>query len=130
MIHVNPLRRIIYSSQSVGGDERADHQDILAVSRRNNGMDGISGILWTGGGQYRQLLEGPADSVRETLSRIMRDPRHAGIRILDDRMTDAPVFGDWAMASLPGDRPDESAQRLRLLLRNADPDIRRFFPVD
>ncbi|WP_322962927.1 BLUF domain-containing protein [Sphingomonas fuzhouensis] len=130
MIHVSAFRRVIYSSRATGGDIRADHQAILASSRRNNGMDGISGLLWVGDGQYRQLLEGPADSVRETLSRIMGDPRHADIRILDDRMTDGPAFGEWAMAGLPGDQPADAAERLRLLLRNAAPDIRQFFPVD
>ncbi len=130
MIHVSAFRRVIYTSRAVGDDMRADHQAILATSRRNNGMDGISGILWIGDGEYRQLLEGPADSVRETLSRIMCDPRHADIRILDDRMTDGPAFGEWAMAGLPGDQPRDAAERLRLLLRNADPTIRQFFPVD
>jgi hypothetical protein len=32
------------------------------------------------------------------------------------------------MAGLPGDRPQDAAERLRLLLRNAAPEIRRFFP--
>ncbi|OMJ31252.1 hypothetical protein BSZ14_14525 [Sphingomonas sp. Sph1(2015)] len=130
MIHVSAFRRVIYTSRAVGDDQRADHQAILAASRRNNGMDGISGILWIGDGEYRQLLEGPVDSVRETLSRIMRDPRHTDIRILDDGMTDGPAFGEWAMAGLPGDHPAQAAERLRLLLRNADTTIRQFFPVD
>ncbi|WP_375244671.1 BLUF domain-containing protein [Sphingomonas parapaucimobilis] len=130
MIHVSAFRRVIYTSRAVGDDQRADHQAILSASRRNNGMDGISGILWIGDGEYRQLLEGPVDSVRETLSRIMRDPRHTDIRILDDGMTDGPAFGEWAMAGLPGDHPAQAAERLRLLLRNADTTIRQFFPVD
>ena len=130
MIHVSAFRRVIYTSRAVGDDQRADHQAILSTSRRNNGMDGISGILWIGDGEYRQLLEGPVDSVRETLSRIMRDPRHTDIRILDGGMTDGPAFGEWAMAGLPGDHPAQAAERLRLLLRNADPTIRQFFPVD
>lgn len=93
-------------------------------------MDGISGILWIGDGQYRQLLEGPADSVGEVYERIAKDPRHTDIVVLDDRMIDSPEFGEWAMAGLPGDRPQDAAERLRLLLRNAAPEIRRFFPVD
>ena len=130
MIHVSTFRRVIYTSRAVGDDQRADHRAILGSSRRNNGMDGISGILWIGQGEYRQLLEGPVDSVRDTLSRIMGDPRHTDIRMLDDRMTDGPAFGEWAMAGLPGDQPEEAAERLRLLLRNADPAVRQFFPVD
>ena len=74
MIHVSAFRRVIYTSRAVGEDKRADQEAILASSRRNNGMDGVSGILWIGDGEYRQLLEGPADSVHETLSRIMGDP--------------------------------------------------------
>ena len=93
MIHVRAYRRVIYTSRPVGDGARADHHAILASSRRNNGMDGISGILWIGDGAYVQLLEGPVASVGETLSRIMGDPRHADIRILDDRMADGPEFG-------------------------------------
>ena len=129
MIHVSPYRRIVYSSRPVGDDVRADHQAILATSRRNNGMDGISGLLWIGEGQYRQLIEGPADSIAEAFERIARDPRHTDIVILDDRMIDAPAFGEWAMAGLPGDRPSDAEARLRLLLRNSEDEIRRFFPV-
>lgn len=130
MTQVKPYRRIIYRSSPVGDDVRADHQAILATSRRNNGMDGISGILWIGDGQYRQLIEGPVDSVGETFERIAQDPRHSDIVMLDDRMVDAPEFGEWAMAGLPGDQPRDAAERLRLLLRNADPEIRQYFPVD
>ncbi len=130
MIHVSQYRRIIYSSRPTSQDGRADQQAILTASRRNNGMDGVSGILWIGGDQYRQLLEGPVDSVAETFERIKADPRHADIVVLDDRAIDAPEFGEWAMAGLPGDRPADAAERLRFLLRNAAPEIRQYFPVD
>ncbi|WP_343528547.1 BLUF domain-containing protein [Sphingomonas sp.] len=130
MICVNPLRRIIYCSRAVAGTGRDDHQAILNVSRRNNGMDGISGILWIEQGRYLQLIEGPVDSVGDAFERIKRDTRHTDIHILDDRMTDSPEFGDWAMAGLPGDHPKDAAERLRFLLRNTGPDIRHFFPVD
>ncbi|MCT8002579.1 BLUF domain-containing protein [Sphingomonas sanguinis] len=130
MIQVNPIRRIIYSSLAVGDNGRADHQAILSVSRRNNGMDGISGILWIEKGRYLQLLEGPVDSVGDAFERIKGDPRHTEIHILDDRLTDATEFGDWAMAGLPGDHPGDAQARLRLLLRNSDDEIRRFFPLD
>jgi hypothetical protein len=129
MIQVSPIRRIIYSSTAVTDDSRADHLAILGVSRRNNGMDGISGILWIEQGRYLQLLEGPADSVTDAFERIRRDPRHTDIAVLDDRMTDATAFGEWAMAGLPGDGPSDAEARLRHLLRNSDAEIRRFFPL-
>lgn len=76
------------------------------------------------------MIGGPVDSVGETFERIAQDPRHSDIVMLDDRMVDAPEFGEWAMAGLPGDQPRDAAERLRLLLRNADPEIRQYFPVD
>lgn len=129
MIQVSSIRRIIYSSKAVTDDVRTDQLSILSVSRRNNGMDGISGILWIEKDRYLQLLEGPVDSVADTFERIKRDPRHTEIAILDDRMTDATEFGEWAMAGLPGDGPSDAQARLRHLLRNTDAEIRQYFPL-
>ncbi len=122
-----PLRRLIYASRAVAHDPQADTHDILAESRRNNGIDGISGILWSSGGQYLQLLEGPTESVTEAFDRIRHDPRHTDIRILDDRQVTDRQFADWAMAGLPGEQPADARDRLRLLLRNVDADVAEFF---
>lgn len=130
MIHVSPVRRLIYRSRALTDDIRADHRAILAVSRRNNGMDGVSGILWIADDRYVQLLEGPPDSIATTFARIGDDPRHTDIEILDDRTVADTMFGEWAMAGLPGDRAQEASERLHFLLRNAAPEVRRFFPVD
>ncbi|MFD1787367.1 BLUF domain-containing protein [Sphingomonas floccifaciens] len=127
MSAVPPLRRLIYSSRAVGRDLSDAKHDILAVSRRNNGMDGISGILWSAGDHYLQVLEGPAESVDTAFDRIRADPRHTDIHILDDRSVDARQFGDWAMAGMPGDHPEDARERLRMMLRNADADVVRFF---
>ncbi|WP_312489688.1 BLUF domain-containing protein [Sphingomonas sp.] len=130
MIQVNPYQRLIYTSRAVDSGDGDHLQAILTVSRRNNGMDGVSGVLWAKDGRYTQLLEGPADSVAQAFARIRIDPRHSDIAVLDDRMVDARQFGEWAMAGLPGDRPDMASERLRALLRNADAEIRRYFSVD
>ncbi|MBN2973688.1 BLUF domain-containing protein [Roseomonas aeriglobus] len=127
MLATTSLRRLIYSSRAVGHDPREDKHDILAESRRNNGMDGISGILWSQGDRYLQVLEGPSDSIDEAFDRIRRDTRHCDIQILDDRGVTDRQFADWAMAGLPGDHPQDAEQRLRLLLRNVDPEVARFF---
>ncbi|MEH3157423.1 MAG: BLUF domain-containing protein [Sphingomonas taxi] len=73
------------------------------------------------------MLEGPSESIDEAFARISRDPRHTDIHILDDRGVTERQFGDWAMAGMPGDHPDDARDRLRLLLRNADSDVTRFF---
>ncbi|GGB30054.1 hypothetical protein GCM10011380_19370 [Sphingomonas metalli] len=127
MMESSDVRRLIYASRAVGANAVHDHELILAQSRRNNGLDGISGILSIRDDQYLQLIEGPADSVGMAFERIARDPRHTDIRLLDDRMVEERQFGDWSMASLPGDHPEDAAARLRWLLRNADPEVASFF---
>lgn len=123
MIQTSGYRRIVYSSRAVGGRAADDHLAILEVSRRNNGMDGISGILWCMKGRFLQLLEGPPESVSAAFARIARDPRHDDIRIIDDREVPRRQFADWAMAGMPGDHPDDAAAQLKMLLRNADSDV-------
>ena len=130
MIQVKAFRRLIYTSRAVGNADRDDQQAILTVSRRSNGMDGVSGLLWVRDGHYTQLLEVPVDSVAQAIARIRDDHRHTDIEVLDDRMVEDRHFGEWAMAGLPGDHADAAAERLRALLRNADAEVRRYFPVD
>jgi hypothetical protein len=121
------FRRLIYASRAVKADDASDHDAILAVSRRNNGMDGISGILWSHDGRFLQLLEGPPESVGSAYERIARDRRHTDIEVLEDRCVDERLFADWSMAGMPGEHPRDAPERLRRLLRNADPEVTRLF---
>lgn len=123
------IRRLVYASQALGDDIRNDLLKILASSRRNNGLDGVTGILWLDGSRYLQLLEGPAESVGAAFDRISRDPRHHEIMILDDVEASDRAFGDWAMAAMPSDTPDDAAKRLARLLRNSPHEVTRYFPA-
>ena len=73
-------------------------EDILAVSRRNNRVWDISGLLVAGRKRFLQALEGPEAEVRATYDRIAADPRHFACVILSERHVDQRQFGDWAMA--------------------------------
>jgi len=120
-------RRILYRSLATGNHGRRDLSPILAVSRLNNGLDGISGLLWTDGHRYVQLLEGPPDSVALTFARIARDPRHEAIEIADDSVAAERVFGDWTMADLAGGADEDNRERLMAALRDAPAAVRRAF---
>lgn len=124
----NRFRRLIYASVAVTDDARQDHLEILGKSRANNGIDGVSGFLWTDGVGYLQVLEGPPEAVASTLNRIMADPRHNDVRIVSDQLDDGRAFGDWVMASVSVDRNDELLrERVRRFLRNAPDDVRTAF---
>lgn len=122
------FRRLIYASVAAGDDHRRDHLEILRQSRANNGLNGISGFLWTDGARYLQVLEGTPEAVAATIGRIAADPRHRDMRIVGDRIEPERAFGDWAMASMAAER-DGAALRDRVdrFLRRAPDDVRAAF---
>ncbi|WP_294392221.1 BLUF domain-containing protein [uncultured Sphingomonas sp.] len=121
------FRRVIYRSMACNGAGYRDLPDILAQSRVNNGLDGLSGLLWTDGDRYVQLIEGPPESVAITLARILADSRHEDIRFVSDGMAADRAFGDWSMANLPGDQTDSVAERMTVMLAGAPAEVREIF---
>lgn len=121
-------KRLIYSSCGQGALSEDDVASIYAASRRNNGIDGVTGILLVENRRFLQLLEGPAESVDVTFARIRTDERHRDIVVLDEQCQAERVFADWAMAGLPRERPVDAGERLGRLLRNAPSEVTRFFP--
>lgn len=122
------LKRVVYTSRVQDRLSAADLMAIYDASRRNNGVDGVTGVLWVENGHFLQLIEGPQESVDLAFSRIMEDSRHGEIVVLEDAFQDKRVFADWAMAGLPGERPADALERLGRLLRHAPDDVTRFFP--
>ena len=122
------MRQIIYVSRTVGEDAPADLHRILEQSRHNNAIDGVTGLLWSDGRRFMQVLEGPDESVRPTFERIGCDPRHRDVEILTDRQVDDREFGYWSMAFRDkGDEPGDIAERMRRRLADASPEIRAVF---
>lgn len=106
-------------------------QQILAVSRVNNHVDSITGLLVAGQKRFLQALEGPADAVRTAYARIAADPRHFACVVLGERTTDHRMFGQWAMGFSAGrdagDGADLEAIVAALVEPLDDPDMRAQF---
>lgn len=117
--------QLLYISTARGP---ADIGDVLAVSRRNNSRDDITGLLYADGVRFLQVLEGPDLPVRRTYARIATDPRHRSLVVLSDRTIDAREFGAWAMAEKrPGADADVLIARVADLTGNASPMVRATF---
>jgi hypothetical protein len=124
-MQADPLRQILYHSWAVG---RPDLDAILTASKRNNGIDGITGILLCDGRSYLQVLEGPQDSVIATYARICTDPRHRDITVLSDELIEQRDFAYWSMeVREPGQPSDDATFRLQRRLERLAPDLRRHF---
>lgn len=123
------MKQILYASINARSDGRpADVLGVLEQSRHNNALDGITGLLWTDGERFLQVLEGDDDAVDKCYARICADTRHKGIVTIVERAIDAREFGYWAMARRArGDTADEHDARVRRMLANAADEVRAPF---
>ena len=124
------MRQIIYRSITTADSGRAadDIPGILRQAVARNGIDGITGLLYTQNDAFLQAIEGPSDSMSDLLARLYSDVRHRDITILVDRSITRREFGDWTM--IYRDRREASDafdDRLRVLLAGVSDETVRHF---
>ena len=93
----HPLHRIVYVSTSTDLLSKEDLHEILSVSRRNNSLNGITGILIYNDGNILQVLEGCKKEIHTLFGTISQDRRHHGCIILQDTPSKTRSFSDWYM---------------------------------
>lgn len=95
------LHQLVYFSRNaVAGDDRALLQhlrDIIAVSQRNNKLNGITGYLIFDKTWFLQILEGERDVIFGTYKRIQADRRHSQVTLVQTREVLARSFPNWTM---------------------------------
>lgn len=122
------MRQIVYVSTAVGQISPADIEAILAVSRRNNTRDGLTGLLYFDGKRFLQVLEGRGDSINDALARIRTSPRHRALVILSERDVETREFGAWTMAHRTPERDGEGfLQHVAALVAHSAPSVRATF---
>lgn len=95
------LHRVLYASRwssVLGEDAEAALHRIVAASIGNNRLQDITGLLVAHDGWFLQVLEGSETALTSLMSRIARDPRHRGVRVLSQAPAEARLFQDWNMA--------------------------------
>ncbi|WP_010187435.1 BLUF domain-containing protein [Sphingomonas sp. PAMC 26605] len=122
------MRQILYVSLSTLAGDTADLASILEQSRHNNALDGITGLLWSDGRSFMQVLEGPRVSVMATFARILADPRHHSLIVLQERRIRGNEFGGWTMAHRrASDAADAYDDRMQRVLVNTSEGVRTHF---
>lgn len=96
-----PLSRLIYASRASDALAPDALDQILESSRRNNAKLGVSGALLFGSREFLQCLEGSREAVNHTYARILGDPRHADVQMIEYREVGRRLFPDWGMHGLP-----------------------------
>ena len=121
------MRQLLYISSKTRGPS-VDLAAILSQSRRNNAAVAVTGLLYSDGTRFLQVLEGEPDAIETTFQRIKRDPRHKAVVILSDRNVTVREFGGWSMAhQQPHEAPDEFDHRMEELLAAASDNVRGTF---
>ena len=92
------VHSLVYVSSATDLFDRAELEEILAVSRRNNAARGVTGMLLYKDGNLMQVLEGDEEAVQATYARISADPRHRGLMVLLEEAVEDRQFADWTMA--------------------------------
>jgi hypothetical protein len=100
------FRLVYYSANAIDADEdsfRAEVEQILQTSRRNNDLVGVTGALMFSAGYFGQVLEGPQAAIEATFERIQQDPRHGDVSLLEFAPVSERAFDNWAMAYVGDD---------------------------
>lgn len=135
------MYRTIYLSAGTRIFSNEELDALLAVSRRNNTRDGITGLLMYHDGSFLQVLEGVKDQVETCYNRINTDARHKLLVLMFRGDVEHRLFPDWSMGfARPSDLDPETGSgvkaldqvidelpRLREIDRKAATLIRSFF---
>jgi hypothetical protein len=94
------LFRLTYVSRAAVGvvHEAASAAAILAIARKRNAAEGITGAMVHSAHWYGQVLEGARADIGRTFARIARDQRHSAIQVLRVEAIVERGFSAWAMA--------------------------------
>ncbi len=94
------LVRCLYASRAAVPLVAPVVDSILEQSRKNNPLQGITGMLCFIDDIYVQVLEGGRDEVCELFNAIVRDVRHHNVRMLIYEEISERRFGSWTMGQV------------------------------
>jgi hypothetical protein len=92
------LLSAVYVSSAYSGMTDQELAALLEISRENNKVRGITGMLLYRGGDFMQVIEGPAANIEHLLKALAADKRHTGMTILKKSVILERQFSGWQMA--------------------------------
>jgi hypothetical protein len=97
MTSTQSLTSLVYLSAATCPFSPLDLNELLARSRENNTVLGVTGMLLFKDGNFLQVLEGRKETVFALYEKIGRDPRHRNLTALSQGPITKPDFPDWSM---------------------------------
>ena len=95
------MKRVRYISRFSDQLSPKDIDQIVEASQRNNPGRKITGMLLASGDLFYQLLEGPRDQIDMLYAKILKDPRHEQVILLESEVGGFErICPDWAMQKI------------------------------
>ena len=91
------LVSLIYASKVTQQLHQDGVENIVKVARANNQALDVTGLLCFDNNFFLQCLEGSRTSVNQLYAKIIGDPRHSDVLLLDYSEIDTRHFSDWEM---------------------------------
>jgi hypothetical protein len=91
------LTRLIYASHCAQPLSPTMVDGLLAQARSNNQARGLTGLMLLDSHCFLQAIEGDRESVNALYAKLIGDPRHRQLLLLDYAPTDQRRFGQWTM---------------------------------
>jgi hypothetical protein len=117
--------RLIYASTLTNRCDPEEVEEILAVARARNTAHDITGLLCFTADYFLQCLEGQRGVVNELYGKILVDPRHERVELLNYEETSARMFSGWSMAYMSPQHVDSE-----LLLRHSGTSVFNPYRLD
>lgn len=95
------LKRIRYVSRFAAPLSKNEINELTRVSSENNAKLDVSGILMVSGDLFFQLIEGPPEKIEQLYRKIVFDPRHTDVLLLQvEEDIEERLFPDWSMKQI------------------------------
>ena len=103
---------LIYHSRAISGLTQSELSKILATSRRNNLINGVTGFLIYRDNYFLQLLEGTEEAVATTMDRVKKDSRHFAVTVIGEYQSVDRMVPAWSMALVDPAKMKNTAESL------------------
>lgn len=95
------LVRLVYASTISTEFRPEDMNEILEKARHNNHKNDVTGALCFNRNYFLQCLEGSRTAVNMTYQKILKDPRHERVVLLEYQEIPRRHFKNWSMGYVP-----------------------------
>ncbi|MBQ1765069.1 MAG: BLUF domain-containing protein [Aquincola sp.] len=94
------LVRLLYASRASASIDQEELHTLLRHCKSANPRQGVTGVLCFSSGIFMQVLEGGRMAVNALYNKIVSDPRHTDVVLLDYAEIRERRFAGWSMGQV------------------------------